>query len=291
MPTLSIPAPAKLNLGLQVLDRRPDGYHEIVTILQTLELADTVHISNASQIEGEPSLPGLARAQDLTFKAAERLHARLRAHTGAYLRVNKHVPSGAGLGGGSSDAAATLLGLDAFWQTGADGSLLAEIARSLGADVPFFLQGGTMLATGRGDLLEPLAAPPRRWVLLVRPDAEIAAADAYATLHPTEWSDGADTLVLGGAIQQGELPVELIRNDLTPSAMRLVPEVGKILERLTAEGAAPAFLVGSGPTCCGLFGSEQDATDAHVRFRAPNVWTALTRFRRKSRPQATNGSR
>ena len=206
MPTLSIPAPAKLNLGLQVLDRRPDGYHELVTILQALELADTVHISDASQIEGEPSLPGLARAQDLTFKAAERLHARLRPQTGAYLRVDKHVPSGAGLGGGSSDAAATLLGLDAFWQTGADGSLLAEIARSLGADVPFFLRGGTMLATGRGDLLEPLAAPPRRWVLLVKPDAEIAAADAYATLQSTEWSDGADTLALGGAIQLGELP-------------------------------------------------------------------------------------
>ena len=92
MPTLSIPAPAKLNLGLQVLDRRPDGYHELVTILQALELADTVHISDASQIEGEPSLPGLARAQDLTFKAAERLHARLRPQTGAYLRVDKHVP-------------------------------------------------------------------------------------------------------------------------------------------------------------------------------------------------------
>ena len=291
MPTLSIPAPGKINLGLQVLGRRPDGYHEIITVLQALELADSVHISDASQIEGEPSLPGLARAQDLTFQAAERLHARLRPNTGAYLRVEKHVPSGAGMGGGSSDAAATLLGLDAFWQTGADGSLLAEIAQSLGADVPFFLRGGTMLATGRGDRLEPLAAPPRRWVLLVKPDAEIAAADAYATLESTEWSDGADTLALSGAIQRGELPGELLRNDLTSSAIRLVPEVGKILERLTAAGATPALLVGSGPTCGGLFGSKQDASDSQAEFRAPNVWTALTRFRRKVRTQTNNGSR
>ena len=278
MATLSLSAPAKLNLGLQVLGRRANGYHTLVTVLQTLELADLVHIDEHDVIDGRASLDGLPRERDLTILAAERLHARLNPGRGACLRVEKHIPAAAGLGGGSSDAAAALLGLDALWQTTTDLAVLTEVAASLGADVPFFLHGGTALATGRGDAIRPLASAPDRWVALVRPDATIATADAYAALDAREWSSAAETHALAREINQGRLPAHLCRNDLTAAAIRLVPEVRDVLNDLRAAGAVLAMLAGSGPTCFGLFEREAEARAAEGRLAAPGVWTATTRF-------------
>ncbi len=278
MTRVALPAPAKINLGLQVTGRREDGYHSLVTILQTVELADAVVIDENTTIDGTPSLEGLARQTDLTIQAAERFHTRVRPSRGAYLRVEKRIPVAAGLGGGSSDAAAAILGLDALWQTDTDFETLVEVAESLGADVPFFLHRGTVLATGRGDTIQKLPAPPKRWVVLAKINRELRTADVYSELRESEWTDGAATRELAGSIRDGALPPKLFRNDLTPAAMRLAPEIGDVLEGLQAEGAQPPLLAGAGPTCFGLFESEADALAAEARLSGAVGWTTTTKF-------------
>ncbi len=278
MTRVALPAPAKINLGLQVTGRREDGYHSLVTILQTLELADSVVIDENAAIDGTPSHEGLARQADLTIQAAERLHSRVRPSHGAYLRVEKRIPVAAGLGGGSSDAAAAILGLDALWQTDTEFETLVEVAASLGADVPFFLYRGTVLATGRGDAIERLPAPPQRWVVLAKIDRGLRTADVYSELRESEWTDGAATHELAGGVRDGALPPNLLQNDLTPAAMRLAPEIGDVLEALRMEGAAPAQLAGAGPTCFGLFESEAAARAAEARLSGVVAWVATTQF-------------
>ncbi len=283
MLTLSLAAPAKINLGLQVLGRRADGYHEVVTVLQAIDLTDTVHIAEHDRIEGGTTLAGLTPERDLAVRAARRLHARLRPGRGAYLRVDKHIPAAAGLGGGSSDAAAVLLGLDALWRSHAGAAVVTGVARTLGADVPFFLNGGTALATGRGDEIQQLAAAPEFWVVLAKPDTAIATADVYAQLDPKEWSDGAETLRLAAAVAHNRLPLELLRNDLLAAATRLAPEIGDVLAALRSHGAEAALLAGSGPTCFGLHRTERAARRCAEALAQTGLWTSATRFRTRNR--------
>ncbi|MBM4437051.1 MAG: 4-(cytidine 5'-diphospho)-2-C-methyl-D-erythritol kinase [Actinobacteria bacterium] len=273
---ISVQAHAKINLGLQVVGRRTDGYHELATVLQTVALADTVTASDHPTIDGAPSIPGLAWEADLVMRAAHALAARVRPGRGALLRTDKRIPVAAGMGGGSSDAAATLVALTDLW--GTERRVLPEIGASLGTDVPFFLWGGTALATGRGERIEPLPAAPMRWVVLAKVEDEIATAAAYRALQPQEWSDGATTRALALALQRGNLPAGLMRNDLTGPALRLAPAIAPVLAALQAAGAAPAQVTGSGPTCFGLFRDETAARAAELKLRRPGLWTAVTWF-------------
>ncbi len=274
--TLVIHAPAKINLGLEVRGRRDDGYHEIVTIFQALEFGDTVHLSPAPTIQGESAVEGLDPASDLAFRAAHELQARIGTRLGVHIRIDKRVPVAAGLAGGSTDAAAVLLGLRRLWN--AEARAVAETARMLGADVSFFLRPGTAVGLARGDELRALPPVPPRWVLLVRPEAMISARDAYAELRPAEWSGGEATLEQVDAIRHGRLSPHLATNDLQSAAIRLVPEVADVLSALDAEGARPALLAGSGPTCFGLFPSKSAAQSAKVQLRSHGWWTQVTRF-------------
>lgn len=273
---LVVPAPAKINLGLEVLGRRDDGYHEIVTIFQALEFGDTVHLSPAPTIQGDSAVAGLDPAADLAFQAAHALQARIGTTDGVHIRIDKHIPVAAGLAGGSTDAAAVLLGLRRLWN--AKARAVAETARMLGADVSFFLRPGTALGLARGDELHALPPAPPRWVLLVRPDATISARDAYAELQPAEWSGGEATRKQADGIRRGTLAPHLATNDLQAAAIRLVPEVVDVLGALDAEGARPALLAGSGPTCFGLFPSKSAAQSAKVQLRSHGWWTQVTRF-------------
>ena len=276
MTRLTIPAPAKINLGLEIRGRRDDGYHEIVTIFQALDFGDTVHLSPAPAIAGESAVPGLDPAADLAFRAAHELQARVGTHRGVHIRIDKRIPVAAGLAGGSTDAAAVLLGLRRLWN--ADARAVAETARALGADVPFFLHPGTALGLARGDELSPLPDAPPHWALLARPDAAISARDAYAELRPTEWSGGGKTLKQAAAIHRGQFAPDLLTNDLQPAAIRLVPVVAEVIRALQAAGAAPALLAGSGPTCFGLFPTRMAAQTAQARLRPRGWWTRVTRF-------------
>ncbi len=274
--TLVVPAPAKINLGLEVRGRRDDGYHEIVTIFQALEFGDTVHLSPAPTIQGESAVEGLAPAADLAFQAAHELQARIGTTQGVRIRIDKRIPVAAGLAGGSTDAAAVLLGLRRLWN--ADARAVSETARMLGADVSFFLRPGTALGLARGDELRALPPVPPRWVLLARPEAMISARDAYGELQQAEWSGGDATLEQVDAIRDGQLSPHLATNDLQPAAIRLVPEVADVLGALDVAGAEPALLAGSGPTCFGLFPSRSVAQSAQIQLQSHGWWTQVTRF-------------
>ena len=279
MRRLTRAAPAKINLGLQVTGRRPDGYHELVTVMQTLELADDVSVESAPTVSGRPSLPGLAAKDDLALRAAHLLRRTLGATSGACVSVEKRIPAAAGLGGGSSDAAAVLAALNRLWETDVDHARLLQIAAELGSDVPFLVRGGTALATGRGEVLRRLPPAPTRHVVLVRPGAPLSTADVYAELRPSEWSDGSHTRALAEAIADGSFSAELMRNDLAAAAIRLAPVIRDILDELHAGGARPALMAGSGATCFGLFTEMAAAELAVERGRAAGHWTHLTRFR------------
>ncbi|MCY4114701.1 MAG: 4-(cytidine 5'-diphospho)-2-C-methyl-D-erythritol kinase [Chloroflexi bacterium] len=279
MRRLTRAAPAKVNLGLQVTGRRPDGYHELVTVMQTLELADDVRLESAPTVSGRPSLPDLAAEDDLALRAAHLLRRTLGVASGAHVSVEKRIPAAAGLGGGSSDAAAVLAALNQLWETDVDHARMVQIAAELGSDVPFLVRGGTALATGRGEHLSDLPPAPMRHVVLVRPDSPLATADVYAELRPSEWSDGERTMDLARGLAAGELSEDLMCNDLTPAAIRLTPVVGDILVDLRAAGAHPALMAGSGATCFGLFADISTAEEAVERGHAAGHWTHFTRFR------------
>ena len=277
MAGIAIPAPAKINLGLEVQSRRDDGYHQIVTIFQTLEFGDTVRLAPSDSIEGRSAVDGLDRNADLAFRAAYELRARTGTSRGVHIRIDKRIPVAAGLAGGSTDAAAVLLGLSRLWAV--DPDAISETARALGADVPFFLRPGTALGLARGDTLQPLPPAPPYWVLLVRPDAEISARDAYAELRPAEWSGGNATLQQAEFLRRGHFAPKLLTNDLQAAAIRLVPEVADVLRDLKTLGAQPALLAGSGPTCVGIFSTQAAACSAKRRLTAHGWWTQITRFR------------
>ena len=276
MDGLTLAAPAKINLGLEVRGRRDDGYHDIVTIFQALEFGDTVHLTPAPTIEGESAVDGLDASADLAFRAAYELRGRIGGTSGVHIKIDKRIPVAAGLAGGSTDAAAVLLGLSRLWA--ADSDSVTETARALGADVSFFLRPGTALGLARGDDLQPISPAPPSWVLLVRPDAEISAREAYTELRPTEWSGGHSALQQVDGIRDGDFAPRLLINDLQPAAIRLVPEVAQVLRALESAGAEPALLAGSGPTCFGLFPTRGTARNAEARMQSHGWWTRTTRF-------------
>tara|TARA_B100000029_G_scaffold508384_1_gene595127 strand:- start:2002 stop:2871 length:870 start_codon:yes stop_codon:yes gene_type:complete len=279
MMKLAIPAPAKINLGLEIVRRRSDGYHDVVTVLQALEFGDTIHLAetNAESIDGQPSVAGLTHQSDLAFRAAYELRKLIAPHRGVNIHVEKRIPVAAGLGGGSSNAAAVLLGLEALW--GANRASVHQVARSLGTDVSFFLDPQTTLGLGRGDDLRPLSAAPRRWVVLARPERSLSTPAVYAKSLPDHWSGGRNTLALVDAIQDGRIEHSLLLNNLQAAAMSLVPEIEVILKSLLKTGARPALVSGSGPTCFGLYNEENTAQAAQHELAEHGWWTTKTRFR------------
>ena len=177
-------APAKINLYLEVIRRRKDGYHDIETIMQTVSLFDELCFSRRSEgVSLKCSKPELSGENNLVFKAAKLLIDRLKVKTGVNIILKKRIPSGAGLGGGSSDAAAALKGLLKFWKRSIPEKELVKIAAFLGADVPFFLYGGTAQASGIGERIKPLPGLPPTWFLLVNPRVHVPTASVYKKLH------------------------------------------------------------------------------------------------------------
>src|SRR4051812_28052544 len=191
---LTLQAPAKVNLTLEVLGRRPDGYHDVCSVVQAISLADELTFAPAANITLRCSQPELQGPGNLACRAADLLRRATGVRDGAALTLTKRVPVAAGLGGGSSDAAAALRGLNTLWRLRLAEERLADLAAQLGSDVPFFLQpGGCALVEGRGERLTPLPALPTQWLVLVKPPVGISAAAAYGALDRSEWSDGART--------------------------------------------------------------------------------------------------
>ena len=198
---LSITAPAKLNLSLEVMGERPDGYHEIKSVVQTLNLCDTILINASSSIEFHSSTPEWHAEMSLVSRAAKMIKEETGCIQGAAIGVIKNIPLMAGLGGDSSDVAAVLSGLNEFWGLGLSQNRLLEIAARLGSDVSLFLYGGTVLCEGRGERITPLPPFPRMWaVILVPPVVRIIGktAQLYTALSPASYTQGEMTEALIG---------------------------------------------------------------------------------------------
>jgi 4-diphosphocytidyl-2-C-methyl-D-erythritol kinase len=264
------PAPAKLNLFLHVVGRRPDGYHELQTLFQLIDLCDrvSVHVREDGLIERPVGPVDVAPEDDLVVRAARALQARTGVRLGATLRVFKKIPQGGGLGGGSSDAATTLLALNRLWGCGLSIDDLAGIGLPLGADVPVFVRGSSAWAEGVGDRLTPLELP-ERWFVVVHPGVGVATRDVFQAPELTRNSPvitiraffESSRPVAGGSSLGG-------RNDCEPVVRARYGEVAAALDWLSRY--APARLTGTG-SC--IFAACASAIDAErIAARVPDSW-------------------
>ena len=260
---LTVRAPAKLNLSLEVRRRRSDGYHELCTLFQAIDLYDDLTVEPADGltliVEGDAP----SDEENLVLRAAHML-APYAGGNGAQMRLRKRIPSGAGLGGGSSDAAAALLVLNRLWDTGLERSEIEEMARTLGADVPFFLHGGTALGTGRGDTIEPLPDVPTLWFVLSVPAFSLPnkTAQVFRNLRAEDFTDGARTLHLTEALRGGGLPgTGDLYNGLRSAALRAFTDLASYLAALDGASGRDWALSGAGPACYALATSRDEAED------------------------------
>jgi len=252
---VQVRALAKLNLDLRVLGKRPDGYHELRTIFQTISLADTLDIAftpgrkTAIQLEDSAAIPDnlVARAAVMVLKAT-------RATGSVAMRLVKRVPMGAGLGGGSSDAAAVLLALPVLTGRPLDLPKLAELGQQLGSDVPFFLLGGTAVGVGRGTELFPLPDGPAQNGLVVAPGVHVNTAQAFRDLSPRLTSESQENKIFSFQSHVwGQSVGAPPRNDFEEVVFQQHPSLAAIKKRLLRAGASVALMTGSGSALFGLF--------------------------------------
>ncbi len=245
-------APAKINLTLEVLARRDDGYHEVRSVMQALDLADTLYFNQADATRIEADIPGWEADKSLMTRAVASLQQATGCQRGVEITVEKRVPLTSGLGGDSSDAAAALLGLNDLWRTGLTTGRLHELAAELGSDVPFFLAGGTQLARGRGQELAPLAPLAAMPVVLLSPDIampENKTARVFAALKSRHFTAGdyTDRVVTARGAGPCYSP-EHGFNAFDEVAARVFPKISRYVSDFVAAGAGRIQLAGAGPT-------------------------------------------
>lgn len=250
---IPVRSPAKINWTLDVLGRRDDGYHEVRTILQTIGLSDTITVAAAEGLELELSGSFDAlRTEDsednLAYRAAQLLRDQYRVQTGALIKLEKRIPIAAGLGGGSSNAAATLRALCVLWRISVPGDELTSIAATLGSDVPFFLTGGTALGSGRGDEISQLPDAPLQRLVIAWPDLTTRdkTAQAYAVLKPAHYNDGTTTAQLAKRLSSGDA---VASDDVHNAFEAVLPDIDATAGRLFTDAHALGrpHLAGSGP--------------------------------------------
>ena len=260
---------AKVNLSLEVLGRRVDGYHEVVSVAQTISLHDVVECRAASGIVVRADPPVVAAEANLVTRAAELLAERAERPIGAELVVRKRIPLAAGLGGGSSDAAATLRLLNGRWDLRLDDAELRRLAGALGSDVPLFLVGGTVAVAGRGEQVRRLASPTRFWLALACPRWAVVdkTRALYAALRPEDWTDGRRTNAFAGRLRSDRSIVgETLPNAFDRAADESYPGFAELRRRLSAAAGVPMRLTGAGPTLYALFATRHEAASAADRM-------------------------
>lgn len=254
------PAPAKINLFLHITGRRPDGYHLLQTLFQFVDHGDTLsfEVRDDGEIHRVSELVGVPAAQDLVVRAALKLKALTGTRLGANIRVDKHIPMGGGLGGGSSDAATVLVALNALWATAVPGDELARLGLSLGADVPVFVHGEAAWAEGVGEILCPCPVDEGP-VLVVTPDCNVETRVVFSAAELTR-----DTR----PITMPAFSLAQTRNDCEPVTRRLYPEVGRALDWLSSFAAAR--MSGTGASVYAFF--ETDSAADLVARQVPPAW-------------------
>ena len=268
------PAPAKLNLFLHVTGRRPDGYHLLQTVFQLVDHGDLLHFSVRDDgiIRRTTDIPDVPEASDLVFRAAQLLKAAVRAkpgteNLGADIAIDKRLPMGGGLGGGSSDAATTLLALNHLWQTGLTRAELIALGLQLGADVPFFLFGQNAFAEGVGEALVAVETPSC-WYVVIEPGVAVPTAAIFSDPELTRNSKAVRISDFSKA------PIGFGKNDLQVVATKLFPSVDQAIEWLKQYG--DARMTGSGACVFCAFSKEQQADEVlqEIRKNGPAQWKA-----------------
>jgi 4-diphosphocytidyl-2-C-methyl-D-erythritol kinase len=277
--SLRVRAPAKLNLYLRVVGKRPDGYHDIETIFERIDLADELtmdlHPRTLEMSCSDPALP--CGDGNLVMRAALLLRQEGGVSAGARLRLEKRIPIAAGLGGGSADAAAALTGLNRLWDLKFPHNRLLELASQLGSDVPFFLGAEAFaIGRGRGDRCEPLASSARLSHVLITPPERLSTADVYAGAQFNLTAGKPSISIVAHALRNGSLG-ELaggLWNDLAPEAIRRCPIIATIQASLREQGCFGALVSGSGSAVFGLLADGAQAQEAasRIRARAPRGW-------------------
>jgi 4-diphosphocytidyl-2-C-methyl-D-erythritol kinase len=291
--TIRLRTYAKVNLYLAVGARRPDGYHDIDTVFQTVSLYDDLAIDDAEELSvsmtlaegvaGEPPPPG----EDLVTRAAR----ALAPGRGAALAVTKRIPLGAGLAGGSANAAGALVGLNRLWRLGLGDDELGGLAAVLGSDVPFCLVGGLARARGRGELVEPVRPGPPCWLVLGISERELSTAAVYAErdrLGPTRAPDGGAAVLAAAAAGDARALAPLLRNDLAEAVRTLRPEVAAGEQALLKAGALAALVCGSGPTVLGLCEDAEHAAAVAAACRGAFARVEVASFHPVGVEPATN---
>jgi 4-diphosphocytidyl-2-C-methyl-D-erythritol kinase len=250
-------APAKINLSLDVLHKREDGYHEVEMIMTMVDLADRLEFSPlprdsiiiTSQVGFIP-----LDDKNLAVQAARIIKDRFGIGSGVHIHLDKHIPVAAGLAGGSTDAAATLRGLNRLWDLRLSIADMQKLGEEIGSDVPFCVAGGTAIATGRGEKLQPIASPPQCWVILAKPPLHVSTSDVYGKVRASAIRNHPDTKGLLAAIENQDFHriCGSIGNVLEEVTLEMYPEVRRIKESMIKLGAEGVLMSGSGPTVFGL---------------------------------------
>lgn len=264
-------APAKINLTLDVLYKRPDNYHEVEMVMTTVDLADRIGLEARQDglikiISADRYVPDDNR--NFAYQAAQLLKDTYCIEQGVDIHIEKEIPIAAGLAGGSSDAAATLRGLNTLWNLGLSLDELAELGAKIGSDVSFCVYGGTALATGRGEKIEHITAPPSCYVVLAKPKIGVSTAEVYGGLE-IEGIQHPNTKQMLHAIETNdyELVCKSLGNVLESVTLKLYPEVVTIKEQMQRFGADAVLMSGSGPTVFGLVDSDTRASRIYNGLR------------------------
>lgn len=270
---------AKINLTLEVLGRRSDGYHEIAAVLQTIDLRDELFLETAETIQLTCNPPSLATSDNLALRAAHLLQEMTDSAKGVAIHLVKGIPEAGGLGGGSSDAAAILRGLNRLWGLNWPLASLHAIAARLGSDVPFFLYQGTALVRGRGEVVLPLPHLPPRWLVLLRPRVPVPpqkTAALYAALHPSHFSRGELTAEAVATLQRGvPLEPEFLANVFEKVAFQFFTGLEEYRRRFQEAGASQVHLAGSGPALFSFVENQEQGQRVRNRLVAQRLESYL----------------
>lgn len=278
---LSLPSFAKINWSLRILGKRPDNFHEVRTTLQTISLHDRLNFELSEDRHvtvscNDPEIP--TDEQNLIVGAAHALQDRYSISKGARVQLEKSIPTQAGLGGGSSNAAVALLALARLWQIEASANELIEIAAALGADVPFFLFGGCMLATGTGATLSPIPENGALNLIIIAPTASVSTRNAYASLQAAALTSDTTEFILSSSQKAANSGDSLpwlrrdFKNDFESVIFDIYPEIRRAKEMLIAVGAKAALMTGSGSSVFGVFAHQKSRQRALEKIRCEAGW-------------------
>jgi 4-diphosphocytidyl-2-C-methyl-D-erythritol kinase len=268
--TLHLLAPAKVNFSLEVLGKRRDGYHEVRLLMAGVSLFDELSFKPAKTLSLSCDLPGLdLGAGNLIMKAARAMQRAASQELGAQIHLKKRIPLGGGLAGGSTDAAATLKGLNRLWDLKLKPAVLHKLAAGIGSDVPFCLESGWAIGTGRGEKLKPLSLRRKLWLVLANPGFEVSTKWAYQNVVGSKGGGRNLSRAAFEAIQAKDLSAlsRAAINDLEPVTVGRYPEINALKSLMTDTGAQLTRMSGSGPTVLGLFENEAAAKKAYQAIK------------------------